>query len=272
MKTYPLPDGTSLPALGLGTWRMGGGMSADTSRDAEVLEALRYALQIGYRHFDTAEIYGNGHAEELLGRALRESGIPREEIFLTSKIWPDHLTYAGTLRACEGSLRRLGTEYLDLYLIHWPPSLPLEEGFRALNALVREGRVRYLGVSNIEASLMRRAAALSETPLLTNQVPYSLFNRDYARNGVLKYCQEHGILLTAYTPLEKGRLANSPVLASIAEARGATPAQIALAWLLAQPGVITIPKAVQRRHLEENLVAADIQLTPEEMRALDALA
>jgi len=169
MKTYPVPDGTHIPALGLGTWRMGGGKTTDASRDAGVREALRYALEIGYRHFDTAEIYGGGHAEELLGRALRGSGIIRcREICLTSKVWPDHFTYTGVRRACEGSLRRLGTEYLDLYLIHWSPAGPPQEGFRALNDLVREKLVRYLGVSNFDLSLLKQACSLSETPLLTN--------------------------------------------------------------------------------------------------------
>ncbi len=272
MKFYPLPDGSQLPALGLGTWRMGGGTVPDTSQDSRVLHALRYALEIGYRHIDTAEMYAAGHTEELVGRALRESGVPRAEVFLTSKVWHTHLRYQEVVRACEDSLRRLQTDYLDLYLIHWPSSdVPLEETFRALNDLVRQAKIRFVGVSNFDVPLLQKAVSLCETPLLTNQVPYSLHNRTYQRNGVLSFCRENGLLLTAYTPLEKGHLAQDDVLETIAARRGVKPAQVALAWLLNQPGVVTIPKTLSPVHLEENLAAAEMQLSEEEMRLLNAL-
>ncbi len=273
MKTYPLFNSAHIPALGLGTWRMGGGKTPDFSQDAEVLRALRLALDIGYRHFDTAEMYADGHTETLLGQALSESNLPREQVFLTTKAWHTHLKREAVQHACENSLRRLQTEYIDLYLIHWPNEfVPLEETFEGLNALVRQGKVRTLGVSNFDLPALRRAVSLCETPLVTNQVPYSLHNRTYARNGVLAFCQQHGILLTAYTPLEKGQLAAESALQRIAQRHACTPAQVALAWLLQQEGVLVIPKATSPQHLRENFQAADCLLSPQDMQTLNTLA
>ncbi|GAB4521947.1 MAG: aldo/keto reductase [Anaerolineales bacterium] len=273
MKTYQLFNGAQIPALGLGTWRMGGSTTPDPSQDDEVRRALRLALEIGYRHFDTAEMYAGGHAETLLGAALRESGLPCEQLFITTKVWHTHLRRADVQRACENSLRRLQCDYVDLYLIHWPAEdVPLEETFEALNTLVRQGKVRALGVSNFDLISLRRAAVLSETPLVTNQVPYSLRRRDYLHNGVLAFCQQQGILLTAYTPLEKGRLAYEPAVARIAQAHGCTPSQVALAWLLHQEGVLAIPKATRPAHLRENFQAADLRLNPQDLLQLDSLA
>jgi diketogulonate reductase-like aldo/keto reductase len=262
-----------IPKIGFGTWSIGGGMSPDRSKDERSLKALRSALEIGYTHFDTAEMYASGHSEELLGQAVRESGIPREELFITSKVSASHLRYDNLLNSFENSLRNLGMDYLDLYLIHWSSSsIPLSESFRALNQLVREGRVRYLGVSNFDVELMKQAQAESETPIFTNQVPYSLVDRSYVRNGVLEYCQGNDILLTAYSPIEEGRLRVSPVMQSIADAHNATPYQIALAWLVAQPRVITIPMSFNPEHIAENFAAADIELSSEEMEKLNKLA
>lgn len=192
-----------IPKIGFGTWTIGGRGSADPSEDEKSLLALRSALELGYTHFDTAENYAAGHSEELLGRAMRGMGVPRESLFITSKVEPDHLGYDDVLRCCADSLRRLGMAYLDLYLIHWPQmGMNLAETFRALNQLVREGKVRRLGVSNFNLKLLKQAAALSETPLLTDQVPYCIPDRKYVQNGVLAYCQENDILLTAYTPVK----------------------------------------------------------------------
>ena len=237
------------------------------------LTALRSALELGYTHFDTAEMYASGHSEELLGQAVHESGIPRENLFITSKVSASHLRYDDVLRSFENSLRHLSMDYLDLYLIHWPSSsIPLSESFRALNQLVREGRVRHLGVSNFDVKLMKQAQAESEAPLFTNQVPYSLADRSYVRNGVLEYCQENDILLTAYSPVEEGRLRVSSTVQAIADAHHATPYQIALAWLVSQPRVITIPMSFNPEHIAENFAAADIELTAKEMEQLNQLA
>ena len=169
-----------IPKLGFGTWQIGGRGSPDPSVDEKSLAALHSALELGYTHFDTAEGYAAGHAEELVGRAVREHGVPRESLFITTKVSPDHLKYEDVLRCCENSLRRLGMEYLDLYLIHWPMvGMKLPDTFRALNQLVREGKVRHLGVSNFKMKNLKQAVALCETPLLTNQVSYSLPDRTW---------------------------------------------------------------------------------------------
>jgi len=262
-----------IPKIGFGCWGIGGGMHAEPRKDKASLRALRTALELGYTHFDTAEMYAAGHSEELLGRAVRESGVAREGLFIVSKVTPANLGYQDVLEACARSLRRLGMEYVDLYLVHWPSgSIPLGESFRALNQLVREGKVRHLGVSNFDLGEMKEALSLCETPLLTNQVPYSLAHREYARNGVLAYCQEHDMLLTAYSPVEEGRLRVKAELREIAEAHGATPYQVALAWLVAQPRVIAIPASKDEGHIRENLEAAEIKLNAEEMERLERLA
>jgi diketogulonate reductase-like aldo/keto reductase len=267
MKFVTLYNGEALPVLGLGTWDIGGGSYADRSRDRQARQALHAAVETGYTHFDTAEIYGAGHTEELLGEVL--SGYDRKSFFVTTKVSPGHLRYPDVLQALERSLSWLRMDYVDLYLIHWPDRrIPLEESFQALNQLVERGSVRHLGVSNFPLDLLEQAQALSATPLVTNQVPYSVRDREYARNGVLAYCQAHGILLTAYSPLKRGVL-NDPTVKKIAARHGATPAQVALSWLVHQPGVITIPKSSDRRRQQENFAAAGLELTPEELIDLD---
>jgi diketogulonate reductase-like aldo/keto reductase len=271
MKYANLPDGKTIPVIGLGTWEIGGGMTPDRSQEARSIKALQAALQMGYTHIDTAEGYAAGFTEELVGRAMRD--FRREDLFITSKVSPSHLRYADVLRSLEGSLKRLGTDYLDLYLIHWPsPNIPLAQTFQALNELVHQGKVRYLGVSNFDLTRLRQSQDLSEVPLATNQVPYSLFERQYVDNGVLAYCQEQGILLTAYTPVEKGRVSRHPLIRQVASQHQATPEQVALAWLVRQPQVITIPMSTNPQHLQENLQAADLELTREEVEVLDRLS
>ncbi len=269
MKHETLFNNESVQKIGFGTWRIGGASMPNPSLDQRSLTALRSALDLGYTHFDTAEIYGGGHSEELLGQAVRESGLKRETLFITSKVTPSHLRFDAVLRACEDSLRRLGMDYLDLYLIHWSSaSIPLEETFRALNQLVADGKVKHLGVSNFDLAELKKSQALAATPIVTNQAPYSLADRSYVKNGVLAYCQAHNILLTAYSPVKEGRITISSRLQLIADAHAATPYQIALAWLINQPKVITIPMSFNPQHQAENLNAADIELTEAEMEAL----
>jgi diketogulonate reductase-like aldo/keto reductase len=261
--------GVSLPKVGFGTWKIGGGSSPDRASDRKSLAALESALALGYSHFDTAELYADGHTEQLLGKAIRGSGVRRESLLVTTKVKPEHLRYHEVLKACEGSLQRLGLEYVDLYLIHWPGrGVPLAESFRALNELVRDGKVRHIGVSNFDVSLLQESVELLESPMITNQVPYSLLDRSYVRNGVLAYCQANSILLTAYSPFEAGKLRNSGALAEIAKARAVSPHQIALAWLCLQRGVITIPMSRDTAHQRQNLEAADIALSDTEMAGL----
>lgn len=258
-----------IPKIGFGTWKLSGRENFDPALEKASRAALESALQVGYTHFDTAEYYAAGHVEELLGEAIRAGAVPRQNLFITSKIWPDHLTFNGVLRSCEKSLERLGMDYLDLYLIHWPsPAMDLAQVFKALNLLVRSGQVRNLGVSNFDLPLLKESVALSETPLLTNQVPYSLANREYVQNRVLGYCQENNILLTAYRPLRDINMGAASNLQKIAASHRASPHQVALAWLVNQPGVITIPMSFDRKHQQENLAAADLLLSPAEMEAL----
>src|SRR5512143_911601 len=266
---YETIDGLTLPKIGFGTWRIGGGSSADRAHDKASLAAMRSALELGYTHVDTAEMYGAGHSEEIVGRAMRETGTPREKLFIVSKVLPEHLHYDDVLKACDGSLRRLKTDYLDLYLIHWPSrAVPLSESFAALNKLVRDGKVRRLGVSNFGVGLLKQSEELSETPILTDQVPYSVNERTYADNGVLGYCREREILLTAYSPVDQGSFKISRALKSVAQARNATPHQVALAWLAQQARVITIPMSRNPAQQKENLVAADIILSESELAQL----
>lgn len=260
-----------IPKIGFGTWSIGGGESPDLSSDAASLVALRSALELGYTHFDTAEYYAAGHSEELLGRAVRELGLGREKLFITSKVSPEHLKYEQVLNSCTDSLRRLGMDYLDLYLIHWPRfGMNLSEAFRALNQLVRQGRVRRLGVSNFNLKLLKQSQMLSETPILTDQVSYSLPDRTCVENGVLAHCQANDILLTAYTPLNRRAIKSNKTLQTLARARGVTPQQLALAWLVNQPRVITIPMSADPQHQAENLRSADLVLSPVEMEQLSS--
>jgi diketogulonate reductase-like aldo/keto reductase len=265
--------GVSVPKIGFGTWKIGGDSYPDPKLDSASLTALRTALEVGYIHFDTAEIYASGHSEELLGRAVHESNAKRENLFIATKVDPAHLQYEQVLRSCENSLRRLNMDYVDLYLIHWPPrsGTQLNEAFRALNQLVKNGKVKHLGVSNFNVKLLKQAQSLSETPILTNQVPYRLPDRTYVENGVLEYCQQNDILLTAYSPVKFRNLTVNKTVQGIADAHAATSFQIALSWLVAQPRVITIPMSLKLQHIRENFEAAEIELSQAEFETLSKL-
>jgi diketogulonate reductase-like aldo/keto reductase len=269
---YETVRDVTLPKIGFGAWSIGGDSNPDPTRDSQSLTALRSALEIGYTHFDTAEAYAAGHSEELIGQAVRETKTRREDLFITSKVSPEHLSYDDVLRSCENSLRHLGMEYLDLYLIHWPGTRTnYQDTFQALNKLVRDGKVRHLGVSNFKLKLLKEVQGYSETPLLTNQVPYRIPDRTYVQNGVIEYCQQNDILVTAYSPVKFRMIRVNKVLSSIAEAHSVTPFEIALAWLVMQPRVITIPMSFNPQHIRENFEAADIELTQDEFQALNAV-
>lgn len=270
MQTKQLPGGVDIPAIGLGLWDFGGGSAADYSRDDHDERAIHSAVAIGYRHFDTAEYYASGHSEELLGRALQRYN--RSDFFVTTKVSPSHIGYDDLLAACDRSLQRLQTDYIDLYLIHWPSeTIPLAESMRALNRLVTEGKIRHVGVSNFDLALLQEAVDLCETPLATNQVHYNVMHREYAQNGVLAYCQEQGILVTAYSPVKDGVLKNRTVQ-EIAQSHDATPAQVAVQWLVQQPQVITIPKSSNQARQQENWDAASLALSAADIARLDGLA
>lgn len=268
MKYETLPSLT-IPKIGFGTWSIGGESTADPKLDSASMTALRYALEIGYTHFDTAEYYAAGHSEELVGRAIRETNTKREDVFITTKISPEHLSYEQVFTSCENSLRRLNMDHIDLYLIHWPGTgVKYEETFRALNKLVRDGKVKHLGVSNFKLKLLKQAQELSETPIVTNQIPYRLPDKTYVDNGVIEYCQQNDILVTAYSPVKFRSVKVNKALTEVAKAHSATSFQIALAWLIAQPRVITIPMSFNPQHIKENFDAADIELSKKEMSLL----
>src|SRR5260221_6673002 len=267
---YETVHNLSIPKIGFGTWKIGGGSNADPRTDSVSTAALRSALEIGYTHFDTAEMYAGGHAEELIGQVVREMRIKRETLFITSKVMPSHLQLEQVLGSCENSLRRLQMDYIDLYLIHWPQvGMKLEDTFRALNKLVRDGKVKHLGVSNFNLKLLKQSQAFSKTPIVTNQVPYSVSDHEYVKHGVLEYCQQNNILFTAYSPVDEGNLRSNKTLESIARAHSATIFQIALAWVISQPRVITIPMSFNPQHIRENFESANIELAKEEISALD---
>ncbi len=267
METLTLNDGGRLPLIGLGTWELGGDRRPNHSRDDEMTALIRDAIEMGYTHIDTAEMYGAGHCEDLVGRALQD--FRRDDIFLTTKVLPDNLRYDDLLRALDGSLRRLQTDYADLYLIHWPdPDVPLEESFRALNRAAADGRIRRVGVSNFELPLLRRAQALCATPIVTDQVRYNLHTRAPEQSGLLRYCQENNIVLTAYSPLKDGVMQNE-VLTAVARKHGATAAQVAIRWLTRKPQVVTIPMSSNRAHLRQNLEALTLELDEEDVQRLN---
>jgi diketogulonate reductase-like aldo/keto reductase len=270
---YETIHNVTLPKIGFGTWSIGGGSYPDPSLDPASMTALRSALETGYTHFDTAEAYAMGHSEELIGRAIHETNTKREDVFITTKVSPEHLRYDDVLKACENSLRHLHMDYIDLYLIHWPGGVgtSYEETFRALNKLVRDGKVKNLGVSNFKLKLLKQVQQLSETPIITNQIPYRLPDKTYVNNGVVEYCQQNDILITGYTPIKFRNLSVNKTIKAIADAHSATSYQIALAWLVAQPRVITIPMSYDPQHIRENFAAADIELTQEELKLLGGL-
>jgi len=271
MNHVALPSGTPVPTLGLGTWRMG---ESSASRRTEVA-AIRLAIDLGYRLFDTAEMYGEGGAEEALGQAvadaLRAGAVRRDELFIVSKVYPHNASRSGAVAACERSLERLGLDHVDLYLLHWPGSHPLRDTVDAFGQLQAQGRIRAWGVSNFDADDMAELWSLEGgSACATNQVYYALPERG-TEYDLLPRLRERKVPLMAYSPLAQGELAAHAGLRPLAESRGVTPTQLALAWVLHQPGVIAIPKAVREVHLRENLAAADLKLGAAELAALDRL-
>lgn len=245
-----LRDGTPLPKLGLGTWRMGERVS---SREREV-ESLRLGLDLGFTLVDTAEMYGDGEAERIVGEATAGR---RDRVFIVSKVLPQNASRRGTIAACERSLRRLATDHIDLYLLHWRGDVPLRETVDAFETLRADGRIRAWGVSNFDRDDMEELTALpGGSHCAANQILYHLASRG-AEWDLLPFCRRHGIATMAYSPLGQGKLLRSAALRAIAERHGVSPATTALAWLLTQPNVTAIPKAVDRDHVRDNLSAAD---------------
>ena len=258
MKSVVLPGGRQVPALGLGTWKMG----EDGRRRAAEIAALQRGIDLGMTLIDTAEMYGEGGAEEVVGQAIQGR---QDHVFVVSKVYPHNATRQGTIAACERSLKRLGIEIIDLYLLHWRGSVPLAETLDAFAELKRTGKIGSFGVSNFDTSDMQEAWGLpGGQEIATNQILYNLTRRS-VEHDLLPWCRNHRVPVIAYSPMEQGRLLRDQKLLN----RDATPAQIALAWLLTMEGIIAIPKSSGVRHVEENRVAADLVLTTEELSLLD---
>lgn len=264
MRTLTLSSGAVMPVLGLGTWRMG---ESVRQRQAEIA-ALKQGLTLGMTLIDTAEMYGEGGAETVVAEAIADC---RDSVFLVSKFYPHHATRKGVISACDRSLQRLKTDYLDLYLLHWRGSVPLSETLAALQSLKIAGKIRDFGVSNFDVDDMEEAFALEEgNAIAVNQVLYNLSRRGIEWD-LLPWCRDRSIPIMAYSPVEQGRLLNNPTLQTIAQQRGVSAAQIAIAWLLHQENVIVIPKAVNLAHLEQNHAALNIQLSTTDIQELDAI-
>ncbi len=261
--TTPLTSGIDVPVLGQGTWYMG----EDPRRRKAEADALRRGIDLGLTLIDTAEMYGNGGAEQLVGEAVAGR---RDEVFLVSKVLPQNATLRGTITACERSLRRLGTDRIDLYLLHWRGGPALEETLAAFDQLLMAGKIRDWGVSNFDVSDMDELMRLPNGGrVATNQVLYNLTRRGIEYD-LLPWCRDSGVSVMAYSPIEQGRLLKNETLVQIAARHGATPAQIALAWVLRETNVIAIPKAASIAHVEENRNALDVRLTSEDLTELDA--
>jgi diketogulonate reductase-like aldo/keto reductase len=258
-----------VPAVGIGTWQIGGGPEPDNSKDAEGIQAIRKAIELGMTLIDTAEKYAEGHAEEVVGEAIQP--FAREKLFIVSKVWQDHLEYDEVLKAAERSLKRLRTNWLDLYLIHWPnPQIPLKETIAAMEELVRSKKVRFIGVSNFDVAQMEETrSCLKNNEIVVNQLPYNLLERDIEKE-TLPYCLANNITVMAYWPLATGKLTKDEYLAGIGRKYGKTPAQVAINWLISHKNVITMPKAVSPGHIEQNAGAANWRLSEEDIENISS--
>lgn len=258
--TVTLPSGQTVPQLGLGTWMMGEGRHSR----ADEVRALQHGIDLGMTLIDTAEMYAGGAAEEITGEAIRG----RSGVFVVSKVLPGNASRQGTVAACERSLVRLGIEAIDLYLLHWRGNHPLAETVAGFEALLKAGKIKAWGVSNFDVDDMEELRQSGGEACATNQVLYNLTRRG-VEHDLLPWSAEHNVPIMAYSPIEQGRLARNEALKQMATARGATPAQIALAFTLRHANVIAIPKAGSLPHVDDNRAAADITLTATELATLD---
>jgi diketogulonate reductase-like aldo/keto reductase len=255
------PTGGSVPVIGIGTWNM------EQDDPSSAIAAIRRAVELGMVHVDTAEMYGSGAVETLVGEAI--AGV-RDRVFLVSKVLPRHASYAQTLRACEASLERLGTDHLDAYLLHWREDQPLAETFRAFETLREQGKIGAWGVSNFDDDDLREALAIAGPgKIACNQVLYHLGERTI-EHRVIPWCEQHGLAVVAYSPFgSRGGFPNSRVLAQVAKRLGATPRQVALAFLTRRPSVFAIPKSSHERHVEELAAADPVALDAEAVAAIE---
>ena len=264
-----LKCGFEIPVFGLGTWMMGGDFKRDPQNNGQSdIASLICGMEHGLKHIDTAEMYAEGFAEEISGQAIK--GRLRDNLFITSKVWSDDLSYDGVLRAAGNSLKRLGTSYLDLYLIHKAnDQFPLAETMKAFDRLMDEGVIRNIGVSNFSVERFKRAQQLSQNKIVVNQVHYNLASRE-PENGLLEFCQKNDVMLVAWRPLAKGAIidVDYPFFDELCDKYHKTRAQIALNWLLSQDNVVTISTMRSISHLEENIAALNWNMASEDIEAL----
>ncbi|MDQ1279086.1 MAG: Aldo/keto reductase [Thermoproteota archaeon] len=269
MEFKRLANGLMMPVLGMGTWEMGGRQTPDSANDSKEINALRTGIDLGMTLIDTAEMYASGHAEELVGEAIKP--YKRDDVFITTKVWSTNLRFNDLVSAMKGSLKRLGLSYVDLYLVHWPnPQIPLKETMSALEYCVEEGYTRSIGVSNFSAVLLLEAQSyLRRHLLVADQVHYNLIEQS-PREDLLPYCEKNGVIVIAYRPLEKGQLSGkrNSVLDALATKYNKTRAQVCLNWLISQKNVVAIPKASRLEHLKENLWAVGWNLNDEDAARL----
>ncbi len=261
MRSLNLPSGATIPVLGQGTWRMG----ENAKQRSQEIAALKFGIDLGLTLIDTAEMYGEGGAEEIVAAAIQGQ---RSRLFLVSKVYPHNATRRGTIQACDRSLKRLKTDYLDLYLLHWRGSVPLAETFTALLELRQAGKIRDFGVSNFDQADLLSARQFDQNLTATNQVLYNLSRRGIEWD-VLLWCRQQGIPVMAYSPIEQGRLLRNKALGAIAMRLNVTSAQVAIAWLLHQENVVVIPKSSRCDRIQENYDALAITLSEADLAALD---
>ena len=268
-----------IPVIGLGTWGIGGFMETDFSNDEKGIQAIKDAIELGYSHIDTAELYGAGHTEELIGNAIKD--LDRSKLIITSKVFKTNLKYDDVIASCKKSLEKLQTDYIDIYLIHAPnPEVPLEETMKAMDYLVEQKLVKYIGVSNFSVEQMQEAQKYSKNKIVANQIPYNLATRNKSNvfscinmeSEIIPYCQKNDIVVMAYWPIAGGFLLKpNSLLNGLSRKYGKTEAQIAINWLVSKKNIITIPKSTNLDHLKENLGALGWNLGAEDIKLLNEM-
>lgn len=276
---YKVIGNVKIPVLGLGTWLIGGDTTPDYSEDEQAIQAIKSAIDLGYDHIDTAEYYGNGHCEELVGKAIKD--IDRQSLFITSKVWTTNLNYNDVISSAKRSLQRMRTDYIDLYLIHSPSSnIPIKKTMSAFDYLVDNKMVKYIGVSNFKASQLKEAQKYAKHKIVANQIEYSLLTRNIGKysgnrdmeSKTIPYCQENDIIIMAERPIERGLILKShPLLDSLEKKYKKTKAQIAMNWLISKKNVVTIPKSTNLNHLKENLGSIGWQMDKSDIELLDEI-
>lgn len=262
-----LKSGFEMPVFGIGTWKMGGLLNSDSTNDAEDRRGLRTALDLGVTLIDTAELYGNGHAEELVGSVIK--GFDRKKLFIVDKVFKNNLAHDDVISACKASLAKVGTTYFDLYLVHAPnPDIDVKETFKALDELKKEGLIKEIGVSNFSADELQEAQKVTKNKIVVNQVHYNLAYQNLQET--VAYCQNSDIMVMAYRPIERGALIENeiPVISEMCKKYGKTKSQIVINWLISQDNITTITKMSNPKHLMENLHALDFQMDEKDIEKL----